>query len=82
MPLWEGNNICAKHYNTFYSWGKYMLIPGQRKQVPSFMDQGPGTCGPGRIRKGVLALGEEVSVKGYSPQDKDQTSRGTLTHRK
>lgn len=61
---------------------KYMLIPGQRKQVPSFMDQEPGTCGSGTVRERVHALGEEVSVTGYSPQDKDQASRGTLTHRK
>lgn len=61
---------------------KYMLMSGQRKKVRSFTNQETKTCSPGRVREGVHALGEEVSIKGYSPQDKDQASRGTLTHRK
>lgn len=41
-----------------------------------------GSHGPGSGRERVHTMGEVASEERYSPQDKDQASRGSFTHRK
>lgn len=55
--------------------------PGQSKHVPSFKDREPWLK-IHKERNPYPGRSDQRHPEGYSPQDKNQASRGTFTHRK